>query len=276
VLRQRVMSAAVLIPALICAIWFAPYWLYTAIFGLVILFSLYEFYKIVLAIDVTPFVDVGIAVAALLVTCSYFNSHPGLNVDIDILPILGAALALAGFVVNYLYRSDGRSSAARWLWTISGVIYVGWLGAHFIALRSVGGWDTGRRWVLLALFATFATDTMAYFIGRAFGRHRMAPTISPGKTWEGTAGGFAGGLGATVLLAYIFKPVPTIDWKVIVLGCLIPVFAVLGDLFESRFKRFTGVKDAGSIIPGHGGLLDRLDSILFVVVVVYYYVIWVM
>ncbi len=274
-LRQRVISAAVLIPALICAIWFAPYWLYTAIFGLVILLALYEFYGIVRAIDIRPFVEVGIAVSALLVTCSYFNSHPGLNDDIQILPILGAALALAGFAFNYLYRSDGRSSAARWLWTIAGIIYVGWLGSHFIALRAHDDWDMGRRWVLLALFATFATDTMAYFIGRAFGRHKMAPTISPGKTWEGTAGGFAGGLGATVLLAYILKPVPTIDWKVIVLGCLIPVFAVLGDLFESRFKRITGVKDAGSIIPGHGGLLDRLDSILFVVVVVYYYVIWV-
>ena len=138
-LRQRVISAAVLIPALICAIWFAPYWLYTAIFGIVILLALYEFYKIVRAIDVRPFIDVGIAVAALLITCSYFNSHA--KVDINILPILGAVLALAGFVVNYLYRSDGRYSAARWLWTIAGVIYVGWLGSHFIALRAHDGWD---------------------------------------------------------------------------------------------------------------------------------------
>ena len=87
-------------------------------------------------------------------------------------------------------------------------------------------------------------------------------------------GGFFGGLGATVLLAYILGI--DIGWKLILLGCLIPVFAMLGDLAESKFKRSTGVKDAGSIIPGHGGILDRLDSILFVVVVVYYYVLWVM
>ena len=189
----------------------------------------------------------------------------------------------------YLHRFIKRPSAItvmRWLWTVAGVIYVGWLGAHFIALRGVegaaggfSGLDTGRRWVIIALVATFAADTFAYFVGHLWGKHKMAPSISPSKTWEGAAGGFVGGLGATLLLAYVLGIARGISWnfgwKLIVLGCLIPIFALLGDLVESKFKRSTGVKDAGSIIPGHGGILDRLDSILFTVFVVYYYVIWV-
>jgi len=278
-LQQRVISAAVLIPSAFCAIWFAPYWLFTALFGAVILLGVCEFYKIVKYIDVRPFVEIGLIITAIFVAYAYFNSHPSVSSNTNILPLLGAVTALSGSVVYYLHRFMERPSVTtvlRWMWTVAGVIYVGWIGSHFIALRAVGGvggWDIGRRWVMLALFATFAADTLAYFIGRAFGKHKMVPSISPGKTWEGAAGGFVGGFGATVLLAYILKI--DIDGKLIVLGCLIPIFAILGDLVESKFKRSTGVKDAGSIIPGHGGILDRLDSILFVVVVVYYYVIWV-
>ena len=268
-LRQRVISAAVLIPAIICAIWLAPYWLFTLLFGSVILLGVYEFFKIVRCIDVQPFVEIGLIVTAIFITYAYFSS------GVNILPLLGAAVSLTAYIVYFLHRFRGRPSATavmRWLWTVAGIIYVGWLGTHFILLRGVDYIpDIGWKWVMLALFATFAADTLAYFIGRAFGKHKMAPSISPGKTWEGAAGGFLGGLGATVLLAYILKI--DIDWKL--LGCLIPIFSILGDLFESKFKRSTGVKDAGSIIPGHGGILDRLDSILFVVVVVYYYVIWV-
>ncbi|MBT7082212.1 MAG: phosphatidate cytidylyltransferase [Chloroflexi bacterium] len=278
-LRARVISALVLIPILICTIWFAPYWLYAALFGAVILLGVYEFYKVVRSIGVHPYVTVGLIITALFVFYAYFSSHPSLTTFPNILPSLGAVVALTGYFAYYLHRFTKRPGAitvAKWLWTVAGVIYVGWLGSHFIALRGVGGvdgWDVGRRWIIIALFATFAADTFAYMIGRLWGRHKMAPRISPGKTWEGAAGGFAGGLGATVLLAYILSI--SVTWQLILLGCLIPVFAILGDLTESKFKRSTGVKDAGSIIPGHGGILDRLDSILFVVVVVYYYVLWV-
>jgi phosphatidate cytidylyltransferase len=267
-LRQRVISAAVLIPAVICAIRFAPYWLFTLLFGAVILLGVYEFYKVVKYTGVYPFVAIGLIITAAFITGTYFFSS-----NVYVLLSIGAIAVLTGFVIYSLRRFMGGTVAVRWLWTIAGIVYVGWLGSHFIALRGLDYiTDIGWKWVMLALFTTFAADTMAYFIGRAFGKHKMAPSISPGKTWEGAAGGFVGGLGATVLLAYIFGI--DIDWKLILLGCLIPVFAVLGDLTESKFKRSTGVKDAGSIIPGHGGILDRLDSLLFVVVVVYYYVLF--
>ncbi|MFC1906142.1 phosphatidate cytidylyltransferase [Chloroflexota bacterium] len=270
-LRARVISAVVLIPALICAIWFAPYWLFTLLFGSIILLGVYEFYKMFKYTDVRPFAIIGLIITAAFITGAYFSG----NFE-SLFPILGAVVLIVVLIVYSLQRYTGLITTERWLCTIVGVIYVGWLGSHFILLRGFGGsdgWNIGRRWIILALFATFAADTMAYFIGRAWGKHKMAPRISPGKTWEGAAGGFVGGIGATVLLAYILSI--TIDWKLILLGCLIPVFGILGDLVESMFKRRTGVKDAGSIIPGHGGILDRLDSILFVVIVVYYYVLWV-
>jgi phosphatidate cytidylyltransferase len=146
--------------------------------------------------------------------------------------------------------------------------------SHLVGLRRL---DSGRDWVLLAIFATFATDTVAYLLGRAFGKHHMAPAISPGKTWEGAAAGLAGGLAATVALAFILDltPHPLSYPGVILLGFLIPIFAQLGDLAESLLKRSAGVKDAGHLIPGHGGMLDRMDSIMFSSIVVYYYMIWV-
>jgi len=233
-LRQRVISAVVLIPAIFFAIWLAPYWLFTLLFGSVILLAVHEFFKIVRYTNVRPFAAIGLIVTAVFITYAYFSGHTDLSVSVHILPLLGAAVSLTAYIVYFLHRFKGRPGAAtviRWLWTVAGVIYVGWLGSHFILLRGVDGWDVGRKWIILALFATFAADTLAYFIGRAWGRHKMAPSISPGKTWEGAAGGFFGGLGATVLLAYILDF--EIGWKLILLGCLIPVFAVLGDLVES-------------------------------------------
>jgi len=131
----------------------------------------------------------------------------------------------------------------------------------------------GRDWVLLALFATFAVDTTAYFIGRAWGRHKMAPTISPGKTWEGAVGGLVGAIVAVIALALLLD-IDISYSEMVILGFLIAVFAQLGDLAESKLKRSMGVKEAGNLIPGHGGILDRLDSIVFTGVVVYYCLRW--
>jgi phosphatidate cytidylyltransferase len=165
-----------------------------------------------------------------------------------------------------------EGAAINWVWTLAGIIYIGWLLSHFIPLRGLEG---GRDWVFIAIFATFAADTAAFFTGRAIGRHPLATAISPGKTWEGAAGGFLGAIAASLILAAILPGILIPYWQIVLLGALIGIFAQLGDLAESMLKRSVGLKDAGKLIPGHGGLLDRLDSILFTVVVVYYYVIWV-
>jgi len=165
-----------------------------------------------------------------------------------------------------------EGASINWVWTLAGIIYIGWMLSHFIPLRGLEG---GRDWVLFALFATFAADTSAFFAGRLWGSHSLASAISPGKTWEGAIGGFLGAIAAALILIAILPSLSIPYWQGIVLGALVGIFAQLGDLSESMLKRSAGVKDAGKLIPGHGGILDRLDSIVFTVVVVYYYVIWV-
>ncbi|HLF05275.1 MAG TPA: phosphatidate cytidylyltransferase, partial [Dehalococcoidia bacterium] len=145
--------------------------------------------------------------------------------------------------------------------------------AHALALRQLGDGDAlGRSWLLFALLVTFATDTGAFFVGRAVGRHRMAPGISPGKTWEGAAGGFLLAVLAALALAQ-FLELGLAFWQTGVIGAAVGVVAQGGDLLESKLKRLSQVKDSGSIIPGHGGILDRLDSLVAAVPTVYYLVV---
>ena len=126
------------------------------------------------------------------------------------------------------------------------------------------------------MFVTFASDTAAYFVGKGLGRHKLAPLISPGKTWEGTIGGLVGAVLFSLLFTLSTPFSLPIEWgEALLLGLLVSVFGQIGDLLESLFKRYVGVKDSGKLIPGHGGFLDRMDSIVFAGAVVYYYLIWV-
>jgi phosphatidate cytidylyltransferase len=158
-----------------------------------------------------------------------------------------------------------------WAWVMGGILYVGWLLGILVALRL----EAGRDWVFLVLFATFGSDTAAFFVGRTWGKHKLAPRISPGKTWEGAVAGVIGGV-IIGLLFTIATPLqlPLSYWEAVLLGVLISVFGQFGDLAESLLKRSTGVKDSGSLMPGHGGLLDRMDSVVFAGVVVYLYYIF--
>jgi phosphatidate cytidylyltransferase len=128
---------------------------------------------------------------------------------------------------------------------------------------------SGRDWLLFALLVTFATDTGAFLIGRRWGQHKMCPAISPQKTWEGAAGGLVLAVLASVGLGVLLDP-GLARWQQALIGATVGVVAQLGDLSESTLKRVSQVKDAGSIIPGHGGVLDRLDSLLFSIPFVFY------
>lgn len=146
--------------------------------------------------------------------------------------------------------------------------YVAVLLSSLVLLRDL---DHGREWFFLALLSTFATDTGAYAVGRIFGRHKMAPRISPKKTWEGAVGGYACGFGAVVGLAALLDPGVSVA-RVLPLAALLPIAAEAGDLLESWMKRRMGIKDASRLLPGHGGFLDRLDSVVAVMPLVYVYV----
>ena len=184
------------------------------------------------------------------------------------LVLVTSAVALSLLWVLFL-RSPGEKVLITWTSSLTGIFYLGWLLSYWVLIMVF----YGRDWVLLALFSTFAVDTTAYFVGRALGRHKMAPTISPGKTWEGAVGGLVGAIVAVIALALLLD-IDISYSEMVILGFLIAVFAQLGDLAESKLKRSMGVKEAGNLIPGHGGILDRLDSIVFTGVVVYYCLRW--
>ncbi len=263
-LKKRVITALVGLPLLIPVIWFGEPWftILVAIWGLL---AAFEFYRMVAASKVSPLTYFGLIWTLLFILSPHFDYAP-------LTPLLLTSAVILS-LIWLLLRRQKEGAFTGWAWTIGGILYIGWLLSHFVVLR---GLDDGRNWVFLALFTTFASDTAAFFIGRALGRHKLAPHISPGKTWEGAIGGI---LGAILVSLFFVLPMPLklpLSYlQAILLGSLVSIFGQLGDLIESLFKRNMGVKDSGRLIPGHGGVLDRMDSIVFVGVVVYYYVIWV-
>ena len=181
--------------------------------------------------------------------------------------VSGAFLALLWITAFH----SGRRHLVAGVYLLVGPVYVGFLLGHSLVLRELDGGDLGRGWLLFAILVTFATDTGAYFTGRMLGRSPLAPRISPGKTWEGSAGGFVFAVAVALALGQIFDlGIPL--WQVGVIGAVVGVAAQWGDLLESKLKRIAGVKDSGNLFPGHGGILDRLDSVVISVPAVYYFV----
>lgn len=260
-IRRRVLSALVIIPLIFVIIWFGgpAYSLLVAAVAAVAALEFYGMMGLSWRHHLTIF---GLISALLFILVSHFEAD-------YTAPLLTFVVVFS--LIWLILRSSVKDAAVNWAWTIGGIIYIGWMLSHFIPLR---GLEAGRDWVLFAILATFAADTAAFFIGRAWGRHPLASAISPGKTWEGAIGGFLGAIAAASILAAILPGIPVV-WHIALLGALIGVFAQIGDLSESMLKRSAGVKDSGRLIPGHGGLLDRLDSILFTVIVVYYYVLFI-
>lgn len=175
--------------------------------------------------------------------------------------------ALAALLI--LRRAADRPLPAGAWWVLA-VLYPGALGAHWVLLRDVA---SGAQWVAAALVITFATDTGAYAAGRLLGRHRMAPALSPGKTWEGAAGGMLAGAGAGLAAPALLGLSPGAT-AVAAIALAVPVAAQAGDLLESALKRRMGVKDMSNVVPGHGGLLDRLDSLLLAGPLLYWLLRW--
>ena len=163
--------------------------------------------------------------------------------------------------------------ATRWpglAWWAVAVLYLGALGGHWVLLRDL---VDGGQWVAVALIATFATDTGAYAVGRTIGRHLLVPGISPSKTWEGFAGGVVAGAVGTVAATLIFD-LDVGNGALVAIAVGLPVAAVAGDLLESAIKRRAEVKDMSALLPGHGGLLDRIDSLLVTGPLLYWMVQW--
>ncbi|MDP2920070.1 MAG: phosphatidate cytidylyltransferase [Dehalococcoidia bacterium] len=273
-LKKRAITALWGIPLLTAIIWFGEPWLFVTFVAIWGLLAVIEFYRLVSPLKVVPIYVFGIIWTLLFI----FIRHPMVSAALG--PYLAQGLVVpvlftGGIVISLitlLARKQKFNAFPAWAWTFAGILYIGWLLGYIVALRHLDG---GRDWVFFALFCTFGSDTAAFFIGRATGRHKLSPSISPAKTWEGAIGGVLGAVGIS-LLFLLDTPVSLATqlsvWQAIMLAVLVSISGQLGDLVESLFKRNVGAKDSGKLIPGHGGILDRMDSVVFAVVVVYYWV----
>jgi phosphatidate cytidylyltransferase len=273
-LKNRIVTTIWALPLLGIIIWFGePY--FTIFIAVVGLLAALEFFRLTKGIKAQSLTVFGIIWTILLILVRNPSIYSWLisYVDVESLMPMIVTLGMAVSLILLLGRKQKQGAFTDWSWTFAEILYVGWLLGYLVALR---GLDNGRSWVFLAIFVTFGSDSAAYFIGRSFGKHKLAPTISPKKSWEGAVGGLAGAA-AVSLLFLVIKPVQLTNylnwWQIIVVGLLVSIFGQIGDLVESLFKRNTGAKDSGNIFPGHGGMLDRMDSIVFAVILVYYIVV---
>ncbi len=215
-LWKRLISALVLLPVIGAAVWFGDPW-FSLTIAVFVLLGIIEFYRIATIAGWRPFLLLGTLLTLLFI----LDAHSD---DARTTPLLITAVVVILLIRCLLYPTK-RNALMNWTWTVGGVFYLGWMMSHFIFLREL---DEGRDWVFLVLVTTFACDTGAYFIGRALGKNRMAPTISPGKTWEGAVGGLVCAVVATVAVAIVTELDDVGYHLIIPLGFLIGIFAQLG------------------------------------------------
>ena len=247
-----------------------------ALVGVISGIATWEFYRLSRAIGAEPFEGLGITLTALLPVALYAK-----ELGVTRLPVTAAAvIAVSTLAAAIWLRPPGRKPTLAVAITILGVIYAGQL-SYLYGLRYhpyVIGASAGAALVTLPLLITWATDVGAYFVGRAMGRSLLAPSISPKKTWAGAVGGLILAVIVAVLyVSYLLRPVANLSMTVsatVAFGAIASIAAQVGDIAESLLKREAGVKDSSSIIPGHGGVLDRFDSMLFVLPVSYLLLGW--
>ncbi len=274
-LKQRTLTSAWYATLLVVIVWFGGGPGFTALVATLGVLAALEFYRMVASTKPPPLTYFGLVWTAFFILShnselmSLLETH--FNPDLLTPLLITSAIVLSLF--GLLTRRQKEGTFTSWVWTIAGILYIGWLLSHLVALR---GLDSGRNWVFLVLFVTWVSDTTAFLVGRVLGRHKLAPAISPGKTWEGTIGGICGGIAVSTLF---FTPtplqLPLTSGQAILLGAITSILGQVGDLVESLLKRNLGVKDSGNLMPGHGGILDRIDSLILAGIVVYYYAVWV-
>lgn len=271
--RWRLVSSIVLWGIMLAVVfWLPPLGLYIFM-NVVIARAVWEFYRICEAKDFRAFKVWGVVGTVALISGSWFfyRRHDvlPLSYDFDILILL---LFTIGVFLRQFPEKFNPEGIVTMAITLFGLLYVAWL-ANFIT-RINFATDHGRFWVMFLVVATKFTDIGAYLTGSTLGRHKMIPRLSPKKTWEGTAGGLLFAVGGAWLCHHF---IPELRWDgltlthALVLGALLGAAAVLGDLAESLIKREAGVKDSSSILPGHGGCLDMIDSLLFTAPLLFVY-----
>jgi phosphatidate cytidylyltransferase len=260
-LLPRVGTALVGIPLLVLIVGSGPSWGFPVFVFLVTVGALYEYYGIVAPGGAKE--AAWWSLAGAVVALGFVIPGPSWGAS--------AALALAlGATVSGIAAFAWRRRGSGLRWVILGVFYVGYLFPHLVLLHR---FPDGPAWVFFLFLVVMSSDTAGYFAGTLLGKHKPWPSISPNKTLEGTAGQFCGGILAGFLGAMLLIPGLS-GAEVFGLAVGLVTLGLGGDLFESWIKRTFGVKDSGSLLPGHGGLLDRVDSLIFSAVFITYYVGW--
>ena len=277
---KRVLTAVILIPLVMLAVFRAPNWLFVLLVALLALLALSEYFDIVAGYGVEPLRFLGYLLTLTMFAIAFWavtSAEPPSAVSV--LSGLIFLFCFSPFVLlcSAMTRPDLRAGLPAACFTYLGIVYVGFSLLTLAFLRMMpGGWF----FVLFTFFVVWAGDTFAYYVGRSVGRTPFAPRISPKKTWEGAAASVVGsvffallltrfatpiaaGLSQAHLLAWPASFAPTPWWMVAAIAICLNVAAQAGDLLESLMKRGAGVKDSGRLLPGHGGVLDRIDALLF-------------
>lgn len=254
---KRILSSVILIPILYLIVWKLLPAFFVGLVAVAAAIGQYEFYRMVQNKGIKPLAPLGIALGFLLVLI-----FPGMN------GIVYMTLTLLLITLTRLFSSRPVEGAIEDISvTFLGIYYVALLFAFQVAIRM--GAD-GKSWLVFMYLVIWASDTGAYYAGTNLGRHKLYPKISPHKSVEGLIGGVLAAMAVAHLCRVWFLPVLTVK-EATLLGFILVVAGTLGDFVESLLKRSAGVKDSGNIIPGHGGMLDRMDSMLFAAPVLYYY-----
>jgi phosphatidate cytidylyltransferase len=262
-LFRRVLTAVLVLPVVLAGLLLGPPLLGGAIVLAVLLLGLWEFFGMIEARGLVPYRVTGVVVMlAIFVEVVTRLDWVG--------PPLWPMVALVTLTSLLLRVGDFTATVPAAAVTLLGATYLGALGGTLAGLRLLEPLALAPWRIVLLLAVIMLSDTAAYLVGNAIGRRKLAPGISPGKSLEGAAGGLLGGVaGAMAVWAAGLPGVPA--WHAGLLGFVVAILGILGDLLESLLKRWAGVKDSGRLFPGHGGMLDRLDSLLFGAPVVYYY-----
>jgi len=264
---KRILTAVVVLPFLIASILISSlWWVFVLLAAAAMVLGLWEFYLLAKKLKLQPDVGAGYIAGAALITIPLQNDPA--NVLLVLFVII--AVTIGTLIIVTLRGAPFEKMIPSVGATLLGILYIPLFGSHLVALRT--GFPQTLSAHLLSFFflVLMGSDAGAYYTGRALGKHKLAPSISPGKTWEGAAGGIVAALAMAALAHFwFFRELPL--RYMLPLAAIMALLGILGDLVESALKRGAGAKDAANILPGHGGILDRLDSLLFNAPVIYYF-----
>ncbi len=263
---RRIATAVVFVPLFVWMVARAPGWLFAALVTATAAVALWELARLFEHAGQRTYARLGLVLGVLL-TAS-FEVAGGTRLVVPALPVLVLCFAVAVLLSAPVWRAEAPSTESVAL-TLLGVLYVGWFLGHALLLHRL---RDGDALVLVLVGVTWIGETAAYAVGSTIGRRQLAPTISPRKTVEGALAQLAASVVAALVLGPAWLMPDWTLWRGLGAGLLLGVVGQLGDLAESAIKRSVGVKDAGGLLPGHGGVLDRIDGLLFNVPALYYYV----